>query len=125
MKKKKSWEEIEMPRRIHKFANMHHHINNKLAEIRSLCSKANVNMLYVFGSVLTSKFNKDSDIDFVVEFNTMSYEDYADQYFKFCDELELLLNRKVDVLTPASIKNPYFKKKVDQTKQLIFSGSAV
>lgn len=113
-----------MPSRIHKFANMHHHINNKLAEIRSLCSKANVNMFYVFGSVLTSKFNKDSDIDFVVEFNTMSYEDYADQYIKFCDELELLLNRKVDVLTPASIKNPYFKKKVDQTKQLIFSASA-
>ena len=37
--------------------------------VKSLCEKHKVEKLYAFGSVLTSAFNKESDVDFLVEFN--------------------------------------------------------
>ena len=37
--------------------------------IAQLCEKYNVEKLYVFGSVLTEKFNENSDIDFIVNFH--------------------------------------------------------
>ncbi len=39
-------------------------IERNMAQIIALCEKHKVVTLYVFGSVLADKFNKDSDVDF-------------------------------------------------------------
>jgi predicted nucleotidyltransferase len=49
-------------------------INNHINAIYNLCAVHKVKQLYAFGSVLTEKFNKDSDIDLVVDFEPTSYE---------------------------------------------------
>ncbi|WP_259330278.1 nucleotidyltransferase family protein, partial [Bacteroides cellulosilyticus] len=49
--------------------------------IINLCKKYKVNKLFVFGSILTNRFNETSDIDMVVDFDKIDLMDYADNYF--------------------------------------------
>lgn len=91
-----------------------------MKEIEALCKKHKVTRLFVFGSILTDRFNKESDIDFVVDFDRENITDYFDNYFNLKYALEDLLKRKVDLLEEQTIRNPYLKKSVDQTKTLIY-----
>jgi predicted nucleotidyltransferase len=77
--------------------------------------------LFSFGSINTDRFNNNSDIDLLVEFGPIDIEEYADNYFDLIEDLEDLLQRRVDLVTIKSVKNPYFKKEVDKTRQLIFA----
>jgi predicted nucleotidyltransferase len=95
-------------------------IDNHLPMIIALCKKHKVNKLFVFGSILTNRFNDDSDIDLTVDFNKAEVTDYFDNYFDFKYSLEELLGRKVDLLEEQTIKNPYLRKSVDATKALIY-----
>ena len=91
------------------------------SEIDALCRKHKVAVLYVFGSIMGEKFNAESDIDFVVRFDDVKLEDYADNYLDLCEALEKLVGRRVDLVVESSIKNPYFQEEVDETKQLLFA----
>lgn len=95
-------------------------IENNIQAIIALCKKHKVNKLFVFGSILTNRFNDDSDVDLVVDFKKAEVEDYFDNYFDFKYSLEDLLGREVDLLEEQTIKNPYLKKNVDATKALIY-----
>ncbi|MCR8874755.1 nucleotidyltransferase family protein [Phocaeicola barnesiae] len=95
-------------------------IENNIQKIVALCKKYKVNKLFVFGSILTDRFNDDSDVDLVVSFNKAEVSDYFDNYFDFKYSLEDLFGREVDLLEEQTIKNPYLKKNVDATKALIY-----
>lgn len=88
--------------------------------VKSLCEKHKVEKLYAFGSVLTSAFKKESDVDFLVEFEQDSIVDFASNYFELKFALEDLLERKVDLIEYSAIRNPYFKEEVDETRELIY-----
>ncbi len=90
-------------------------------EILRLCKKYNVKTLYVFGSILTPKFNEQSDIDLIVDFNSIDLLDYADNYFDFKFSLQEVLKRPIDLLEEKAIKNPYFKEQLNNKKQLVYS----
>lgn len=95
--------------------------NNKFS-IEKLCKENKVDKLYVFGSVLNEKFNENSDLDFLVSFNkNIELLDYADNYFNFLFSLEDLFSRDIDLVTEKSLKNPYFIKELENTKQLIYA----
>ena len=89
-------------------------------DIIKLCESHKVKSLYAFGSVLTDAFNKESDIDLIVDFSNMEVEDYADNYFDFKFSLQDILKRQVDLLEEKTIKNPYFRKSVNQQRQLVY-----
>lgn len=97
-------------------------IETNIRHIIELCRIYKVKTLYVFGSILTSRFNADSDVDLLVKFNKgeIPLSDYADNYFDFQFALEDLLHRKVDLVCDDAIKNPYFRQEVDSKKQLIY-----
>lgn len=95
-------------------------IENNIQRIIDLCKKHKVHKLFVFGSILTNRFNDKSDIDLVVDFKKTEIEDYFNNYFDFKYSLEDLLNREIDLLEEQTIKNPYLKKSVDATKTLIY-----
>jgi uncharacterized protein len=88
--------------------------------IKNLCSVYHVDKLYVFGSVLTSRFNESSDIDFIVRFKDIELLKYSDNYYDFKFSLEDLLKRPVDLLEEQALKNPYLKQSIDETKELIY-----
>ena len=89
-------------------------------KISDLCNKHKVAKLFVFGSILTGNYNKSSDIDFIVDFRNVGLYEYADNYFDLKTSLEKLLNRQVDLLEDKAIKNPYLRKSIDSSKQLIY-----
>lgn len=95
-------------------------IENNIQKIIDLCKKHKVQKLFVFGSILTSHFNDNSDVDLIVDFNKTEVKDYFDNYFNFKYSLEELLGREIDLLEEQTIKNPYLKKNVDATKTLIY-----
>ena len=89
-------------------------------DIQQLCTRHKVRRLYAFGSVLTDNFDKDSDIDFIVDFEPLDLIQYADNYFDFKFALEDALHRSVDLLEEQTIKNPYFRQVVEKKRQLIY-----
>jgi len=95
-------------------------IDNNIETIHQLCSKYNVNKLFIFGSILTKEFRSDSDIDFVVDFDRVELMNYADNYYDFKFSLENIFGREVDLLEQKAIKNPYLKKSINSTKKLIY-----
>jgi len=95
-------------------------IDTNRDKLHNLCEKHNVKELYLFGSILTDRFIDSSDVDILVQFGSIELEQYADNYFDFKEELELLFNRPVDLVENQSIKNPVFRKVVDREKQLVY-----
>ena len=95
-------------------------ITNSFDKIAALCERHSVVSLYVCGSVLTPSFNSDSDIDFLVHFNTANISDYVTNYFSLKHSLESELGRPVDLVEDMSIRNPVFRHNVDKTKVPIY-----
>lgn len=95
-------------------------LENNIQKIIALCEKHKVRKLFAFGSILTNRFNEDSDVDLVVSFNKLKVSDYFNNYFDFKYALEELLGREVDLVEEQTIQNPYLKKNVDATKVLIY-----
>lgn len=90
------------------------------AQIAELCRKYNVRRLFAFGSVLTDRFNDESDIDLIVDFDKSAINDIFLTYFDFKYSLEDILGRKVDLLEEQTIRNSYLRKNIENTKTLIY-----
>ena len=95
-------------------------IEMNMDKIIALCRKYKVAKLWVFGSILTPRFNDKSDVDFSVVFDYDQISDLFVTFFDFIDELQQLLGRKVDLIDATAVKNPYFRQELDRTKHLIY-----
>ncbi|TRX35393.1 nucleotidyltransferase family protein [Flavobacterium restrictum] len=89
-------------------------------DIQNLCKAHKVKSLYAFGSVLTDKFNNESDVDFIVDFQPLDVLDYGDNYYNLKFSLENVLERNIDLLEEKAIKNPYFRITLNQNKKMIY-----
>ena len=96
-------------------------INEKLDELKALCKNYNVKTMHVFGSVCSAKFNDQSDIDFLISFENMPFDQYTDNYFDLHYKLQDLFSRNIDLLTDKSLSNPYFIQNINENKQLIYA----
>ncbi|MDF2434370.1 MAG: uncharacterized protein JWP44_4001 [Mucilaginibacter sp.] len=67
-------------------------------------SKYFVSSIGLFGSVVRRDFNKNSDIDIIVDFNGR----IGIEFITLADELERRLNHKVDLVSRGGIKEKYF-----------------
>ena len=96
------------------------YLDKYTGDIKKLCKKNKVRSLYVFGSVLTDEFNKNSDIDFIVDIDSNDPFDYADSYFNLKFSLQELFKRPVDLLESKAIKNPFIIANINRSKSLIY-----
>ncbi len=94
-------------------------LDSHIYQIKDLCRKYKVRRLFAFGSVLTDKFNEQSDVDLIVDFDKNAIKDYFLNYFDFKYALENVLGRQVDLLEEQPIRNSYLKKNIESTKTLI------
>jgi len=90
-------------------------------KIEALCRQHGVRRLFVFGSVLSDRFSQDSDVDLVVEFSGVDLSRYADNYYSFKFALEEMLGHPIDLLEEQAIRNPFFKKKLEAQRQLLYA----
>lgn len=97
-------------------------IEMNMDKIVALCKKYKVVKLWVFGSILTDRFNDESDVDFSVKFDKVRIPllEFADNYLDFLEDLKNVFSRDVDLVSEDALTNPYFIKELNATKKLIY-----
>lgn len=97
-------------------------VAKKKRELANLCEKFKVERLDLFGSAAEGHFQtQTSDLDFLVCFaDREPTGEYAERYLDLAEALERLFQRPVDLVTEQSIRNPYFRRVVDASRQLIY-----
>ncbi|MCW5911422.1 MAG: nucleotidyltransferase domain-containing protein [Cyclobacteriaceae bacterium] len=92
-------------------------LKSKMPVVIRLLKKHRVKRAYAFGSAVTGGFNPNSDIDLLVAFDDkLDPVEYGKHYFELAEQLEQILSHPVDLVTEASLKNPYFIKSLNETK---------
>jgi uncharacterized protein len=87
--------------------------SSKSDQIAALCRKYHVKQLTAFGSAARDDFDPShSDIDLIAEFQNPEMPGYAARYLDFALELQSLLGRPVDLLTPGAIRNARFAQAI-------------
>lgn len=90
--------------------------------IEQLCRDFHVRRLELFGSAAAGKDRPgESDLDFLVEFEQLPLGAYSDSYFGLLEALGRLFDRPIDLVVASAIKNPYFRKAVEQSKTLLYA----
>jgi len=97
-------------------------IENRKGELSKLCRHYRVERLDIFGSAANGPFDPSrSDLDFLVRFGQRHPTgEYAERYLDFADALEKLFQRRVDLLTEQSIRNPFLNREVQATRQVVY-----
>ncbi len=99
-------------------------IAKRREDFENLCADHKVKFLYAFGSSITDRFDPDkSDIDLLVEIDDNDPIERGEKLISLWDMFEEFFNKKVDLLTDSSVKNPFLRKSIDATKVLIYDGS--
>lgn len=80
------------------------------ARARALGVRYGVRNIRVFGSVARGEAGDDSDIDLLVDY-VPGHGGFA--FVEFCDEIEMLFGRRVDVVTERSL-HPRIRERVLQ-----------
>ncbi len=90
--------------------------------IEGLCRRFRVRRLELFGSAAAGGFKpQSSDLDFLVEFEELRANEYADAYFGLLEELEKLFHRNVDLVVAKSVKNPYLRESIQRSRTLLYA----
>ena len=97
-------------------------IENHRAELATLCRKHHVKTLEIFGSAADGAFDHErSDLDFLVEFLPEAAQRIFHGYFDLREALEHLFGRKVDLVMPGAVRNPYFLQAVNQQRKVLYA----
>jgi uncharacterized protein len=91
-------------------------------DIAALCHQHRARRLELFGSATRSDFSPDtSDLDFVVDLpEDQPPGGYADAFFGLKQGLERLFDRPVDLLTDASLVNPYLRQRINAERVAVY-----
>lgn len=104
------------------FCGMSEFLRSYIADLHRIFRAHHVIKAEVNGSVLTSDFNDSSDVDLLVSFSDrVDVLDYSDNYFSLKEALEALLNRRVDLISERSLKNPVLIESINQSKQSLYA----
>ena len=94
---------------------------DQLPVLIELLKKHKIKKAYFFGSVLTDKFKADSDLDLLIKFQEgLEPLEKGKLMWELEYAIEDNLFRNADLLEESSLKNPYFIKEMNETKQLIY-----
>ncbi len=97
-------------------------IEQKLQDIISLCRAHQVSSFAMFGSAARDQMHAHSDFDFLVQFSDdLNVLAYADNYFSLLDKLQSLLDRKIDLVTIKSLKNPVLIEEINRSKVTLYA----
>jgi len=89
-------------------------------EIAAFCKRWQVVEFSLFGSVLRADFRPDSDVDVLVTFS----KDAEISLFDLVQmklELEEIFHRTVDVIEKEALENPFRKREILRTAQVIYA----
>ena len=97
-------------------------VEEKRDEIERLCRRHGVRRIELFGSATGPDFDPaHSDLDFLVTFQELEFNQYADAYFGLLEDLQTLFQRPVDLVVASAIQNPYFLESVESSRTLVYA----
>lgn len=100
-------------------------IQAQRSELESLCCKHPVRRLEVFGSAADGTFDPArSDIDFLVEYEELQPGEHYEAYFGLWEDLEALFGRKIDLIDPETIRNPFVLRRVNESRKLVYDAGS-
>ena len=89
-------------------------------QIKKLCDQHNVDKLYLFGSASTDSMKESSDVDLLVRFQPFDVAQYFNNYMALKSKFKDLFQRDVDLLEEQTLSNPFLKKSINRSKELIY-----
>ncbi len=97
-------------------------IEDQRHSLEALCRKHHVRRLEVFGSAADGTFDPDkSDLDFLVEYEVLCPADHYEAYFGLWEDLQALFQRKIDLVEPHTMRNPYFIREVNAAREIVYA----
>lgn len=85
-----------------------------------ICHRYKIQTLSLFGSILGGRFNTDSDVDILVEFEPDARIGYLGMA-QIEAELTELMGRRVDLRTPSELSR-YFRSDVLASAKVLYAG---
>ena len=95
-------------------------LDNLRKILPELGQRYEIDYVDVFGSLARGEALKDSDIDLIIEFKEPKQRDISGRFFGFLHSLEDTFGKRVDLLTPRSIRNPILKKTIERDRLRIY-----
>ncbi len=94
----------------------------KRGEVAELCKRHQVTQLEIFGSVTRREFiARQSDLDFLVRFQSCTPEEHAERYFGLLADLQDLFQCEIDLVEIGAIHNPYFIESIETSRTLVYA----
>jgi len=97
-----------------------HPIKVARADIEAFCRKWQVAEMALFGSVLREDFRPESDIDVLIDF-TPDAPWTLYEWIDMRDELAALFGRPVDLTSKRALRNPFRKKEILSSREIIYA----
>jgi len=89
-------------------------------KIAEFCKRWSINEFALFGSALRADFRPDSDVDVLVSIDPKAHIGLF-EIAKMGIELEEMFKRPVDLVEKEGLRNPYRKKEILSTAQVIYA----
>ena len=97
-------------------------IDKHRTDLHELCRKYHVKSQELFGSAVDGTWDADrSDLDFLVDFLPEASERSFWGIFDLREELEDLFGRKVDLVMPSAVRNPYLQRAIDKQRKVLYA----
>lgn len=88
---------------------------DRLPEVTAACRRHRVARLDVFGSA-ARRTHGAADLDFLVEFEDLPEDGYADAYFGLLADLEAIFARRIDLVMASAVQNPYVRETIEGSR---------
>ena len=95
-------------------------LGTSLKTVRYIAASHRVARLEAFGSAVTGRLQKASDVDLLVVFKPMSVQEHGNHYFGLKYDLEDALGRPVDLVELRAVTNPYFLAAIEAERVLLY-----
>ncbi|OHD74226.1 MAG: hypothetical protein A2177_11855 [Spirochaetes bacterium RBG_13_68_11] len=103
---------------------MVHELEERMADVATLCRRYEVAELHLFGSATSAaSIAEVGDLDFLVRFNDAPPAKYAWNYFGLAESLSAMFDCRIDLVERDPIRNPYFRTSVDEKKERLYGVS--
>jgi len=100
-------------------------IDEQREALEALCRQHHVRRLEVFGSAADGTFDPQrSDLDFLVEYFPLLPGEHYEAYFGMWEGLEALFARTIDLVEPDAMRNPYFIRRVNESRRLVYDAGS-
>ncbi|MDX2118263.1 MAG: nucleotidyltransferase domain-containing protein [Planctomycetota bacterium] len=86
--------------------------------LAAFCRRWRIRELSLFGSAIRDDFSPTSDVDVLVDFEVGVLWG-IDEWIVMRDELEAMFRRRVDLVSRASLRNPFRRAEILRTRRVL------